>query len=308
MGDVGVSCWGGGVGDLGSVPQAMKILVTGGAGFIGQHVCWNLIEQNHDVTILDLTRAYGTIWCDVRNIESEPCQGFDCIVHLAAKTSVPDSFSDPLETESVNVGGTIAVLEAARKAGVKRVVIASSSSAGLAISPYGASKRAVENYAAIYRETYGMEVICLRYFNVYGPGARKGVIFKFMEAMYHDAPVVIYGDGGQDRDFTYVDDIVKATVMACSVNLDEINPFYEVGSGAPCSVNELAHLVHIISGIKFESIYHESPRIGDIRHSQSSYWSWLPTYAPSITLVEGLGKTWDWYKSDAHLRQPIETL
>src|SRR6516165_157324 len=226
----------------------MRYLVTGGAGFIGSHTVDELVRRGHGVVVLDdlssgkeenladvrtkITFMKGSI-TDLEAVQRAMHQA-EYVIHLAARTSVPRSVKDPIETNRINVDGTLNVLVAARDNKVKRVVFAASSSAygetptlpkkesmqPLPISPYGVSKYAGELYAQAFGRCYGLENVCLRYFNIFGPrqdpdSPYSGVLSRFTAAFLQDEQPVVFGDGEQTRDFTYVDNAVQANLLAC---------------------------------------------------------------------------------------------
>ncbi len=305
----------------------MRILVTGGAGFIGSAVVEQLVAQGASVVVLDdlSTGSEGNL-AAVRDriafhrdsiLDPEALDravaGADCIIHLAARTSVPRSVAEPLETNRVNVEGTLAVLEAARRAGVRRVVYAASSSAygdsatlpmvetqpPAPLSPYGVSKLAGELYAAVYTRLHGLETVALRYFNVYGPRQNPdspyaAVLARFLAALADGEPPVVYGDGGQTRDFTYVEDAAAATVAACTAT-GASGYVINVAGGHPVSLREVLVLLEQITGRRVHPRY-APPRPGDIRHSAAdlSRAAALLGWRPRVTLEEGLRRTWQW--------------
>src|SRR6266436_7371425 len=226
----------------------MRYLVTGGAGFIGSNSVDELVRRGHDVVVLDdLSSGKAENLAGVRrNIEfmqhsitdlervREACRGVDYVIHLAARPSVPRSVKDPLETNRINVDGTLNVLVAARDAKVKRVVFAGSSSVygetptlpkreimpPIPISPYGLSKLTGEMYGQVFHRVYGLEFVSLRYFNVFGPrqdpgSPYSGVLSLFITAMQKGVSPTVYGDGEQSRDFTFVENVVQANLRAC---------------------------------------------------------------------------------------------
>jgi nucleoside-diphosphate-sugar epimerase len=247
-----------------------KYVVTGGAGFIGSHLVDLLILADHQVTVVDDLSSgkrehlnpQATFWHgDIRAGESmlEACQGADGVFHLAARARVPVSIADPLGTHDINVNGTLMVLDAARKAKVRRVVFASSSSiygdqetlpveetAPLRpLSPYGEQKFIGERYCAMYARLYGVETACLRFFNVYGPrsdpkGAYALVIAKFLAQRLKGEPLTITGDGTQTRDFTHVADVVRACQLAMTVEVIGPGEVFNVGAGSPVDINWVA--------------------------------------------------------------------
>jgi len=239
----------------------------------------------------------------------------DYVLHLAARTSVPRSIKDPLETNRINIEGTLNVLVAARDAKVKRVVIAASSSAygetptlpkvetmqPQPISPYGVTKYVGELYAQMFGRVYGLQNVSLRYFNVFGPrqdpgSPYSGVLSKFCTAFLESTEPVVFGDGEQTRDFTYIENVVQANLLACqapAANGRVIN----VGTGIRISLNQTLQLLREISGNNLEAKY-DPARDGDIRDSQADVTlsRELLQYDPTVNFIEGLRRTFDWYK------------
>ena len=308
----------------------MRYLVTGGAGFIGSNVTDELVRRGHSVVALDdlsagkeanLAASRSKIEF-VRGSITDPevltaaCRGADYVVHLAARTSVPRSVKDPVETNRVNIDGTLNVLVAARDARVKRVVFAASSSAyGESptlpkietmtpdpISPYGVSKFVGELYAQVFGRCYGLENVSLRYFNVFGPrqdpGSQySGVLSRFITAVLEDQPPVVFGDGEQSRDFTYIDNVVDATLRACEAP-GASGRVFNVGTGARFTLNQTLALLGKIAGKTVKAQY-DPPRTGDIRDSLADIAAarQLLGYEPRVNFEEGLRRTFDWYRS-----------
>ncbi|MEM2129452.1 MAG: NAD-dependent epimerase/dehydratase family protein [Candidatus Bathyarchaeia archaeon] len=274
-----------------------KVLVTGGAGFIGSCLVKELINSGYFVVVLDnfcsgsienLRRfpnkgLLEVVKGDIRdkNIVERVLKGVDAVVHLAALIDVKESVRNPLETHDVNVNGTLNVLESSVRADVKKFVFASSTAVYgdtnklplkeyypiRPISPYAASKAAAESYCLVFNRCYGIKTVILRFFNVYGPGQKNsvysGVITKFLENALNDKPLIIYGDGKQTRDFIYVDDVIKATILALEKNGLE-GGIFNVCSGKPTSVNELVEIIKIVMR-KNLKVIHDKPREGDIK-------------------------------------------
>jgi nucleoside-diphosphate-sugar epimerase len=309
----------------------MRYLVTGGAGFIGSNIVDELLRRAHDVTVLDdfssgkeenLAHAAKNIRLirgDICDLEAarEACDGVDYVLHLAARTSVPRSVKDPIETNRVNIDGTLNVLVAARDAGVRRVVYAASSAAygetptlpkvetmpSEPISPYGVTKLVGEMYAQLFGRAYGLENVSIRYFNVFGPrqdptSQYSGVLSRFMLAIIDGSSPVVYGDGEQSRDFTYVDNVVNISLRACEAD-DASGKVFNGGTGVRISLNEVLMLLGKITGQKIKAKY-DPPRSGDILHSQADITlaAGLLGYRPSVNFEDGLRRTWKWY-SDA---------
>jgi len=307
----------------------LRYLVTGGAGFVGSHVVDELLRRGHSVVVLDdlstgseenvagvrskIDLRVGTI-TDLATVQSA-CVGVDYVVHLAARTSVPKSVKDPLETNYVNIDGTLNVLVAARDAKARRIVYAASSSAygetptlpkteamaAAPISPYGVTKFVGELYAQVFGRVYGLENASVRYFNVFGPrqdptSQYSGVLSRFMLAVLKGEPLVIYGDGEQSRDFTYVDNVVDETLRACEA-VGASGKVFNGGTGARITLNEVAKLLEKVTGKKIQARY-EPPRAGDILHSQAdiSLARQVLGYEPRVLFQEGLKRTWEWYK------------
>jgi len=309
----------------------MRYLVTGGAGFIGSHTVDELVRRGHSVVVLDdLSSGQEENLCEVRNkialvkgsitnLETvrEAMQQAEYVIHLAARTSVPRSVKDPLETNRINVDGTLNVLVAARDNRVRRIVLAASSSAygdtltlpksedtpPKPISPYGVSKYVGELYAQVFSRCYGLETVCLRYFNVFGPrqdprSPYSGVLSRFAVAFLHGERPVIYGDGEQTRDFTYVENAVLANLLACEV-AGAAGYVFNIGTGARISLKEVNNLFSRLSGHCIEA-KHDPPRDGDIRDSQAdiSRAREFLGYRPTVQFEEGLRRTFDWYRQN----------
>ena len=307
----------------------MRYLVTGGAGFIGSHIVDELVRRGHDVVVLDdlstgqeaniegvrqkIDFRVGTI-TDLKDVQSA-CRGADYVVHLAARASVPKSVKDPIETNRTNIDGTLNVLVAARDAGARRFVFAASSSAygetptqpkietmaPAPISPYGVTKYVGELYAQVFGRVYGLENASIRYFNVFGPrqdptSQYSGVLSRFMLAVLRDEPPVIYGDGEQSRDFTYVANVVDETLRACEA-VGASGKVFNGGTGARITLNQVISLLAKITAREIHAAY-EPPRVGDIRDSQAdiSLARKVLGYEPGVLFEEGLRLTWEWYK------------
>src|SRR5947209_16728296 len=278
----------------------MRYLVTGGAGFIGSNTVEELVRRGHGVVVLDdLSGGKEDNLAEVRNkitfikgsvtdleIVRRAIQEADYVLHLAARTSVPRSVKDPVETNRINIDGTLNVLVAACDAKVKRVVYAASSSAygetptlpkvetmpPEPISPYGVSKYAGELYVQVFGRCYGLENVSLRYFNIFGPrqdpgSPYSGVLAKFCTAFLEDTPPVVFGDGEQTRDFTYVENAVHANLLACDAP-NVSGKVFNVGVGGRVSLNEVLRELGKITSKTLETKY-EPPREGDIRDSQA---------------------------------------
>lgn len=299
----------------------MKIFVTGGAGFIGGHLVNSLLGGGHQVTIYDnfknsskskinhlLRKGASLVEGDVTdyNYLSKSIRGFDYAIHLAAEIDVQESIKSPERTHHVNVTGTVNLLRSCVVQKVPNVVAASSAAVfGNAkelplsensktepISPYSASKVAVESYMQAFSHSYDLNCITLRFFNVYGEGQSKeyaGVITKFMEGIANNKPLQIFGDGSNTRDFLSVDDAVQSIRNAILKIKGKKGNFYNIGSGKYVTMEDLANLIISISG-KNLSIVYKKPKKGDIQHSQTSIWLARRDlgYTPKIGLREGL--------------------
>lgn len=298
----------------------MKAVVTGGAGFIGSHLAEALRRKGevHVIDDLSLGKAsnvpvgvefhQGTILD--RDLVDRVIRGADVIFHQAALPSVPRSIADPIATNQANVDGTLNILDAARRLDVKKVVLASSSSVygdtptlpkheGMPPdprSPYAVSKLSGEAYARAFYRVYGLPTTSLRYFNVYGPrqdpaGAYSAVIPRFIHAATKGQPLVIHGDGLQSRDFTFVEDVVQANLLAAQstkANGEALN----VGAGGRTNLNALASMVLRVTDSS-SPITHGPPRPGDVAHSLASLDRAQEAmgYAPRVTLADGLRRT-----------------
>jgi nucleoside-diphosphate-sugar epimerase len=309
----------------------MRYLVTGGAGFIGSHTVDELVRRQHDVVVLDdlsagkeqnLSQVAGQIEFvrgRITDLEAlrTACRGVDYVLHLAARTSVPLSVRDPLETNRINVDGTLNVLVAARDARVRRVVFAASSSAygetpslpkvettpPAPISPYGVSKLAGELYAQVFGRVYDLENVSLRYFNVFGPrqdpgSPYSGVLSRFISAVLDGVPPVVFGDGEQSRDFTYVANAVQATLLASEAQ-GVSGMVFNVGTGRRYTLNQTLQLLQVVAEKPVQAQY-DPPREGDIRHSQADIELARKRlgYQPRVDFEEGLRRTWEWYRAN----------
>ena len=316
----------------------MRYMVTGGAGFIGSHTVDELVKRGHSVVVLDdLSSGKEDNLADTRNkitfmkasitdLEAvrKAVHEADCVIHLAARTSVPRSMKDPLDTNRINVDGTLNVLVAARDAKVKRIVFAASSAVygetptlpkvesmpAAPISPYGTTKYIGELYAQIFGKCYGLENVALRYFNIFGPrqdpgSPYSGVLSRFATAFLEDAAPVIFGDGEQSRDFTYVDNAVQANLLASEAP-NVSGKVFNIGTGERYSLNQTLELLRGYSGKNLQA-QHEPPREGDVRDSQADITQAREClgYEPQISFEEGLQRTLDWYRS-AQTKEPVK--
>lgn len=294
-----------------------KIVVTGGAGFIGSHIASKLVEQGEQVVVFDdlstgnasnVPMGAGLVAGTVLDLSllKDAFDGVDKVYHLAAIASVPRSVSDPLTTNEVNIKGTLNVLFAAKEKHVSKVVFASSSSvygdtdepvqseeAVLApCSPYALSKLAGESHCNAFLETHGLQTVCLRYFNVYGSGqdARSQyalAIPAFIDRITSHMNVIMYGDGYQERDFIYIDDVVDASIYAANSHMVGV---YNVGAGASISMNELARMIMELTGIEV-GIEHVDCRAGDPRRTCANISRLISAgFLPRYGLIDGLAK------------------
>jgi nucleoside-diphosphate-sugar epimerase len=308
----------------------MRYVVTGGAGFIGSNTVDELVKRGHSVVVLDdLSAGKEENLADVRNkitfikgsitdieVVRKAMHEADFVLHLAARTSVPRSVKDPIGSNTINIDGTLNVLVAARDAKVKRIVFAASSSAygetatlpkvetmqPAPISPYGVTKFVGELYLQTFGRCYGLENVCLRYFNVFGPrqdpsSPYSGVLAKFCTAALNETTPVIFGDGEQTRDFTYVENAVQANLLAFEAPSNVSGKVFNVGVGGRVSLNKVVELLGKISGHPMEA-KHDPNREGDIRDSQADITAarnFLGYTAP-VDFEEGLRRTFEWYK------------
>jgi len=307
----------------------MRATVTGGAGFIGSHVVDALVDGGADVVVLDdLSAGYESnvnqraslVVGDIADpdVVGRCVGGSDLVVHLAAHRAVLRSVEQPLETNRVNVTGTLVVLESARAAGVRRVVAASSSSVygGEAVlptpesapltpkSPYAVTKLAGESYAKVFWELFGLETVSLRFFNVYGPRQRPdsryaAVIPLFIDALRGDRAPEIHGDGLQSRDFSYISDVAGAVLAAASAPADACaGGVYNVSGGRRYSLVEMLDVLEGQIGSR-PGRHHVDPRAGDVRHSQADISAARRDlgYEPVVSLAEGLRRTVEWFSA-----------
>ncbi len=308
----------------------MKLLVTGGAGFIGSHLAEKLLslEQVSEVRVLD-NLATGSleniagfrhhprfkyIEGDIRDYDTclRACEGVDRISHQAALGSVPRSVNDPITSNNVNITGTLHIFTAAKEQGVQRVIYAASSSTygdhpglpkvediiGKPLSPYAVTKYVNELYAQVYARLYKLELIGLRYFNIFGPrqnpnGPYAAVIPLFVQALKENKPPTINGDGSHSRDFTYVDNAVSANIRALfTENPEAVNQVYNIACGHQTSLLELYNMLKAHAGSDMQPIFGPE-RVGDVKHSLANIDKAknLLGYEPLVSVEEGLEKT-----------------
>ena len=314
----------------------MRILVTGGAGFIGSNIVEALLQDKRVtyVRVLD-NLATGSldniasfrddarfefIEGDIRNYDTclLSCETIDLITHQAALGSVPRSINDPLTTNDVNITGTLNIFTAAKEKKCTRVVYAASSSTygdhkglpkvedkiGRPLSPYAVTKYVNELYAQVYADLYGIEFIGLRYFNIFGPrqnpnGPYAAVVPLFAEAILQNIAPVINGDGSHSRDFTFVDNAVQANILGLFIeNKEAVNQVYNIACGEQTSLLELMNYLKKETGSELQPIFGPE-RNGDVKHSLADInrAQKLLGYQPSVTVSEGLARTFRWYRS-----------
>ncbi|MEK7117537.1 MAG: SDR family oxidoreductase [Patescibacteria group bacterium] len=307
-----------------------KYLVTGGAGFIGSNIVSKLVQNGESVRVLD-NLATGKlknielfldkiefIQGDFTNLEvaRKAVKGVTFVLHQGAIPSVPRSVHDPIKTNNANILGTLNMLVAAKDEGVKRFIYAASSSAygdspimpkeeSMNVapkSPYAIQKLTGEQYCRAFYKLYGLETVCLRYFNVFGPNqdpesVYSAVIPLFIKKMLKGESPIIYGNGETSRDFTYVDNNVEANLLACSASRDVVGEVINIACGMEISLNELTQKINKILGTNVKPIYEEE-RKGDIKHSLAdiSKAKKLLGYEPIIDFDTGLRITVEYYK------------
>lgn len=318
-------------------PQGTVVAVTGGAGFIGSNLCEALLKKGCAVRCLDNLSTgreenmaglaelgrFRFVRGDIRDLDTcrELCVGADYVLHQAAWGSVPRSVRLPLSYEEINIRGTLNMLEAARAAGVKRFVYASSSSVygdsqtlpkregeeGRVLSPYALTKRADEEYAGLYTRLYGLETVGLRYFNVFGrrqdpESPYAAVIPLFIGQLLRGKRPLIYGDGLQSRDFTYIENVVEANLKACLAPSEAAGGVFNIACGGCSTILEVYRDICEALGAQVKPEFVQ-PRAGDVRHSNASIEraQRLLGYRPEYDFKQGLALTIDWYRE--HLSQ-----
>jgi len=314
------------------------LLITGIAGFIGSNLAKSALDDGYEVCGLDdfssgkeanvapfrdkvtLFRTNLSQMAPLRRA----CDGVDCVLHHAAIASVPKSMSDPIQNHESNATGTLNLLLAARDAGVRRVVFASSSSVygnqeALPIhealpldplSPYAASKLTGELYMRILSRFFGVETVCFRYFNVFGPNQDpsspySGVLARFIQQMLSDERPTIHGDGEQTRDFTYVENVVQANLLAIRAPADQVDGrVFNLATGRQASLNEVYAILQRVTGYRRPPVY-AAARQADIRRSLADISAARHAlgFRPTVDLEEGLRKTVDWYQQTTHDRR-----
>ena len=307
----------------------MNYLITGGAGFIGSNIAKRLVRDGESVRVIDnfstgeknnideIKDKIDIIEGDIRDTESvlKAVKDVDFIIHQAALPSVPRSIKDPITANDVNVTGTLNLLNATKNSKIKRFVYASSSSVygdtpilpkredmpPNPQSPYAVTKLTGEYYCSVFYKVYGLPTVSLRYFNVFGPfqdpeSQYAAVIPKFINAVLHHNSPVVYGDGEQSRDFTFIDNVVDANILSCR-NDKSSGKVFNIACGNRYTLNRLLTEVSYLTGNKANPQFVE-PRAGDIRHSQADISSAreLIGYRPKVDFREGLKRTVEWYK------------
>jgi nucleoside-diphosphate-sugar epimerase len=308
-----------------------KYLITGIAGFIGSSLARALVERGEDVRGVDnyLTGKAANLagyhdQIDFREVDLRDasairtaCEGIDYILHIAALPSVPLSVAHPEPSHRCNVEGTFNVLEGARAEGVKRIVYAASSSAygnqpvlpskesmrPMPISPYAVQKLVGEYYMSSYWQVYGLETVSLRYFNVFGPrqsadSPYSGVLAKFIQQMLEGTRPTIFGTGDQGRDFTYIDNIISANLLACAAPAEKVaGKVFNTACGGQYTLKQIYELLAKLTGFDRPPLYAKS-RTGDILHSQADISAAAEAfgYRPLVGVEEGLQRTVEWYR------------
>jgi nucleoside-diphosphate-sugar epimerase len=308
-------------------------LVTGGAGFIGSHIAEELVRRGDGVRIIDnfitgkrenlasFQDKVELIEGDIRNLDlcREAVQGMDHVFHQAALPSVPRSVSDPLTSNEINVTGTLNILIVSKDQGVQSVVFASSSSVygddfhlpkkegqeGNPLSPYALSKMTGEKYCRIFSQLYGLNTVCLRYFNIFGPrqdphSQYAAAIPLFITKLLAEESPTIFGDGEQSRDFTFVSNVVEANLLASQAK-NVSGEAYNVACGSRETVNSLVEQINAILGKSVQPIYSD-PRPGDVKHSHAdiSKAEEQLKYKPRVPFKEGLETTIKWFRESKH--------
>ena len=321
--------------------KGKNILVTGAAGFIGSNLTYELLKLGANVIGIDNlfngrienleeileNKSFKFIKGDIRdfNFLLEVFKDIDIIYHEAAFTSVPQSILMPESCNDVNVNGTLNILNAARKNDVEKIIYASSSSVygdtpslpkkedmpRIPISPYGVSKMTCEAYMQVFHQVYGMKTVSLRYFNVFGPRQKdspySGVIAIWLGRIIDNKEIIIFGDGEQSRDFTYVKDVVQANLLAAEYDIS--GEIINLGAASPIKLNDLAKLMLKITNKEELKIIHTDPRPGDILHSYAdiSKAKKLLGFTPNFTQEEGLKHYFNWFCREYNIDLKLDT-
>ncbi len=308
----------------------MNYLITGGAGFIGSNIAKKLVEEGESVRVIDnfstgkkenisgISGKIDILDGDIRDGDtvSKAVRDMDFIIHQAALPSVPRSVKDPLSSNGVNITGTLNLLNAAKGAKIKRFVYASSSSVygdtpvlpkredmtPNPQSPYAVTKLTGEYYCSVFYKVYGLPTVSLRYFNVFGPNQDPqsqyaAVIPRFITAILNQSSPVVYGDGEQSRDFTFIENVVEANLLSCR-NDNASGKIFNIACGDRYTINTLLKELYSLSGKKVEPVYSQ-PRSGDIKHSHAdiSRARDIIGYKPGVDFREGLRGTVEWFKN-----------
>jgi nucleoside-diphosphate-sugar epimerase len=317
---------------ISSCLKVTTLLITGIAGFIGSNLARSVLDHGYEVRGLDdfssgtetnlapFRREISLFQANLSETSTlrRACDGADCVLHYAAIASVPKSMSDPMQNHDSNATGTLNLLLAARDAGVRRVIFASSSSVYGdqellpihesqpldPLSPYAVSKLAGELYMRILSRSFGVETVCFRYFNVFGPNQDpgspySGVLARFIRQMINDEKPTIYGDGEQTRDFTYIENVVDANLLAIRAPADQVDGrVFNLAAGRQTSVNEVYAILQQVTGYRQPPAYAVA-RQSDIRHSMADISAARNAlgFRPTVDLEEGLCKTVDWYRN-----------
>jgi UDP-glucose 4-epimerase len=315
-----------------------RVLVTGGAGFIGSHIVDELMEEGFDVTVIDNLdtgrldnlahhqnkKGFHFVRADIRDFDvvKETMKDIDAVFHEAALASVTRSVKNPILTNDINVGGTLNLLKVSSDLGVKRFVFASSAAIYgdtksplkkedailKPTSPYGVSKLAAEKYVHVFHTVYGLETVCLRCFNVYGPrqnvdihGSYGGAISIFTNRILKGLPPTIYGDGEQTRDFVYVKDVVQANMLALKKK-SAVGESFNIAAGKKTSVNQVAEVLKDIMNRKDLKTIYTDPRPTDVRHGYADISKAKKNlgYNPKFLIKEGLTELVNWYTKNRH--------
>jgi UDP-glucose 4-epimerase len=313
-----------------------RYVVTGGAGFIGSALAREILATGEPrVTIIDnlltghlrnldeISTSVDLHKVDVRDFDAtlRAIEGSEVIFHMAAIPSVPRSIREPVPSHEINIDGTFNVFQAAKQAGVRRVVYAASSSAygdtevlpkvetmsPSPKSPYAVQKLLGEYYASVFHSCFGLETVALRFFNVYGPrqdpdSPYSGVLSIFMRCILEGKAPTLHGDGNQSRDFTYVEDVVGLLLKASTAGKQALGNTYNAGNGNRYTLNEVWRILGDITGVRIAPQY-AAPREGDVRDSQADTTAAVRDlgHAPKFTLEEGLRRTFAWYRADAQV-------
>ena len=300
------------------------MLVTGGAGFVGATLVRRLIDAGYGIRVLDNLTTGDRAHLDGVDVEivegdiRDPAAldaamaGMSAVMHLAAAGSVVQSVTDPVHNFEVNVLGTFNVLNAARQAGIERIVLASTGGALIGdaeppvseaslpkpISPYGASKLAGEGYASAFARSFGMRTVALRFANVYGPWSarKKGAMTTFFRALHEGKPITIFGDGTSSRDYIHVDDISRALQLGLEADIPG-GTVLHIASGVETTAAQLAAACCSAAGLPDHPIEHHPRRPGEVERNFASYdlAQQVLGYSPSIDIAEGIPQTWKWF-------------